>query len=88
MGTARAFFQLPGIALSFIIISNNLVSYGITTSPPNFKISPRMPFGPKDFFLPTADNRFLVMVTLMVNRLFECVDLICGLLLSKLNRDA
>jgi len=28
-------------------------------SPPNFKISPGMPCGPKDFFLPIADNRFL-----------------------------
>jgi len=39
-------------------------------SPPDFKISPGMPSGPgmppgpTDFFLPIADNRFLIMLIL------------------------
>ena len=35
-------------------------------SPPNFKISLGMLFGPTDFFLPIADKRFLIMLVLMV----------------------
>ena len=57
-------------------------------SQPNFKISTGMSFGPTDFFLPVADNRFLIMVILMVNGLPDCFDLIYGLILSQLNRDA
>ena len=56
--------------------------------PLNFKFSPGMPSGPTDFFLPIADNRFLTMSILMVKGLPECVDSICGLLLSQLNREA
>ena len=38
-------------------------------SPHNFKISPGMPTGPTDFSLPIADNRFLIMLILMVKGL-------------------
>ena len=62
MGITIAFFQSPGIALLFIVISSNLARYGIVASPPNFKISPGMPSGPTDFFLPIVDNRFLIML--------------------------
>jgi len=34
-------------------------------SPPNFKISPGMPFGPTDFSLPIARNWFLMMLIVM-----------------------
>jgi len=64
MGTTISFFQLPGIALLFIVISNNLARYGIMASPPNFKISPGMPTGLTDFFLPITDNRSLIMLIL------------------------
>jgi hypothetical protein len=36
------------------------------SSLPNFKISSGMPSGPMDFFLPVADNLFLIIVILMV----------------------
>ena len=42
-------------------------------SPPNFKISPGMPSGPTDCFLPTVDNRFLIMLILVVKGLPDCV---------------
>ena len=61
--------------------------YGITAAPPTFKISPGMPSGPTDFFFPISDNRFLIMLILMVKGLPDSVDRICGLLLSQLNRD-
>ena len=35
-------------------------------SSPNFKISPGMPTLSTDFFFPIADNRFLIMLILMV----------------------
>ena len=49
--------------------------YGTMASPPNL-ISAAMPSGPTDFFLPTADNNFLIMLVLMVNLilLIEFVD--------------
>ena len=58
MGTTIAFCQSPGTALLVIVISSNLARYGIMASLSNFKISPAMPSGPTDFFLPIADNRF------------------------------
>jgi hypothetical protein len=48
--------------------------YGIVASSPNFKISPGMPSVPTDFFLPIADNRFLIMLILMVKVLPDSVD--------------
>ena len=74
MGTTVAVIQSPGLALLFIAISSDLARYGIMASPPNFKISPGMSFGPTDFFLPIADNRFLIMLILMVNGLSDSVD--------------
>jgi hypothetical protein len=73
MGTTVAFFESPGIALLFIVTSNSLARYGITASPPNFKICPGMPSGLTDFFLPIADDRFL-MIILAVKGLPESVD--------------
>jgi hypothetical protein len=70
----RGFFQIPEIALLFIIISGNLATYGIMASPPNYKIDPAMPCGPSDFFFTIVDKRFLIMVILMVNSLLDCVD--------------
>jgi len=43
-------------------------------SPPNFKISPGMPLDPTDFFLLITDNRFHIMLILMVNGLPVFVD--------------
>ena len=68
------FFQSLEIALLFIVISSNLARYGIMASPPKFNISPRMPSGPTDFFLPIADNRFLIKLILMVKGLPGSVD--------------
>jgi len=73
MGTTVAFFQSPGIALLFIVISSNLTRYGIMVSPPNLRVSPGMPSGPTDFFLPIIDNLFLITLILMVNGLPDCV---------------
>ena len=42
-------------------------------SPPNFKISPGMPSGPTDFFLPIVDNRFLILLILTVKDLPDFV---------------
>ena len=42
-------------------------------SPPNLKTSPGMPPGPTDFFLRIVDNRFLIMLILMVKGLPDCV---------------
>ena len=36
---------------------------------PTFKISPGMPSGLMDFFFPFADNRFLLMLILVVKDL-------------------
>jgi hypothetical protein len=74
MGTTIAFYQSPGIALLFIVISSILARYGIMASPPNFKICPGMPSGSTDFFFPIADNRFLMMLMLTVKGLPESVD--------------
>ena len=74
MVTTISFFQSPGIALLFTVKSSNLARYGIVASPPNFKLSPGMPSGPTDFFLPIAANRFLIMLTLMVKGLLDSVD--------------
>ena len=57
-------------------------------SPPNFKISPGVSSGPTDFILPIADNRFLIMLIIMVKGLPDSVDGIFRLLCSRLNRDA
>jgi hypothetical protein len=57
-------------------------------SPSNFKITPGMPSGPTDFFLPIIDNRFLIMLILMVKGLPDFVCGISGLLLSQPSRDA
>ena len=73
MGNHNSFFQSPGIALLFIVISSNLARYGIMASLPNFKISPGMPSGPTDFFPPIVDNRFLIMLILTVKGLPDCV---------------
>jgi hypothetical protein len=43
-------------------------------SPPNFKISPTMPSGPTDFFLPIAANRFLMLFILTVKGFPTSVD--------------
>jgi len=48
-----------------VLISNNLARFGIMDSPPNSKISPGIPSGPRDFTLPVVDNHFLVMLILM-----------------------
>jgi len=74
MGTTIAFSQSPGIALLFIVISSNLMRYGIMASSPNFKISPGMPFGLMDFFFPVADNCFLIMLILMMKGLPDSFD--------------
>ena len=74
MGTTIAVFRSLGIELLFSVISSYLVRYGIMAFPPNFKISMGMPSGPTDFFLPIADNRFLIMLTLMVKGLPDSVD--------------
>jgi hypothetical protein len=57
-------------------------------SPTNFKISPGMPSGPTDLFLPIADSHFLKMLILMVKGLPESVDWIWGVFLSQLTTDA
>ena len=54
--------------------SLNFTRYGIMAPSPNFKISPGMPSGLTDFFLPIADNRFLIMLILMVKGLLDSVD--------------
>ena len=43
-------------------------------SSPNFKISPGTPSGLTDFFLTIADNRFLIMLILIVKGLPDSVD--------------
>jgi len=42
-------------------------------TPLNFKISPGMPSGPTDFFS-IADNRFFIILVLMVKGLPDSVD--------------
>jgi hypothetical protein len=88
MGNTMAFLQSPGVALRFIVISSSFAKIEITASPPNFKISPGMPSGPKDFFFPIADKRCLIMLIVMVKGFSDSVYLICGLLCLQLNRDA
>jgi hypothetical protein len=43
-------------------------------SPPNFKISPGMPSGPTDFFLPIDVNHFLITLMLTVKSFSEPVE--------------
>ena len=73
MGMAIAFFQSHGIELLFIVISSNLARYGIMASPSNFNISPGIPSGLTDCFLPIVDNHFLIMSILTVKALPDCV---------------
>ena len=40
----------------------------------DFKIFPGMPSGSTNFFLPIADNHFLIMLILMVKGLPDSVD--------------
>ena len=58
----------------FFVISCNLTRYGIMASSSNFKISPGMPSGPMDFFLLIDDDRFLIMLILMVKGLPDSID--------------
>lgn len=87
MGTTIAFFVVwdSVIVHSNIQKSREVYNHGF---PASFKISAGMPSGPTDFFLPIADNRFLMILILMVKGLPDSVDLICGLLRSQLNRGA
>jgi len=48
--------------------------YGIMASPPKCNFSLKMQSGPKDFFLPIANNRFLIVLILMVKGLPDYVD--------------
>jgi hypothetical protein len=57
-------------------------------SPPVFKMSPEIPSGPTDLFLPIDNNHFLIRLVLTVNGLPESVDLISVILRSRLNIDA
>jgi hypothetical protein len=43
-------------------------------SPPNVKLSPGMSSGTTDLLLPNADNRFLIMLILMVKGLPDFVN--------------
>jgi hypothetical protein len=88
MGNNIAYLQSRGIALYFIVISNNLSENGVMVSTTNFKISPRMSSRPTDSFYPSVDNKFLIRLVLMVKCLPDSVDRICGLLRSQLKRDA
>jgi hypothetical protein len=81
MGTTIAFFVTWD---SIIFHSNIQQSQELWTY---FKISPGMPTGPTDFFLPIADSCFLIKLILMVKCLPNSVDLICGLLHLQLNGD-
>jgi hypothetical protein len=56
-----AFFQSLGIAALFTVAYNNRASYGIMASPPSYRISSEIPFGPNDLFLPIAANLFLII---------------------------
>jgi len=47
-------------------------------SPTIFKISPEMPSGPTDFFLPIDDNRFLKLLIFMVKGLPDLLIEIAG----------
>jgi len=58
----------------FIVISSNLARYGIMAPQLNLKISPGMSSGPTDFFLPIADDPFLIVLILMVKGLPDFVD--------------
>jgi hypothetical protein len=66
-----AFFQSPRIAALLIDMSNNCVRYRIVASLHSFRMSPGIPSGPVDMFLPIAANRFLIMLMLMVNGSLE-----------------
>jgi hypothetical protein len=74
MGITKAFFQSSGIAFLFIVISSNLVRYGIMSSPNNFKITSGMPSGLTDFYLPNFVNSFPIILIPMVKGLPESVD--------------
>ena len=43
-------------------------------SPTNFKISTGIPSGLTDLFLPIADNRFLIILILLMKGLSDCFD--------------
>ena len=74
MSNTIAFFQSPGIAPFFIVISSNLARYGIMASPRNFKISPGISSGPTDFFHQIADNPFVIILIIMVKGLPDSRD--------------
>ena len=74
MGTAIALFQSPGVELLFIVISSSLARYGIKASTTNYKISSGIPSGPTDFFLPIADNLFLIVLLVTVKGLSDYVN--------------
>jgi hypothetical protein len=57
-------------------------------SPPSFSISPGMPSGPIDLFLPIAVNRFLITLMLIVKSSPEWADCISEKVCSQLNAEA
>jgi hypothetical protein len=80
-----AFFL--GIAALLIVTSSNRARHGIMASPPSFRISSEMPFGPTDLFLPIAANLFLIIFVLTTKGSPEVACCIWGMLRSPLSTE-
>ena len=83
-----AFFKSLGIVPLLIVITDNRARYGIMASPHIFSMTPGIPAGPTDLFLPIIVNRFLIMLILMVKVLSEWVEFISGMSRSQLKTEA
>jgi hypothetical protein len=73
MGTTLSFFP---VTWDDIIVHRNIqksLEVWNHDFPAYLKISPGMPSGPTDFFIPIADNRFLLMLILIVKGLPDTV---------------
>jgi hypothetical protein len=61
-----AFLRPLGIEALLTVTSNNRARCGLMASPPSFRISPEMPSGPTDLFLPIVAKLFLIILVIIV----------------------
>jgi len=66
-----AFFQSLGIVPLLIVMSNKRARYGIISSPPILIMTPGIPSGPTDLFLPIIAYRPLKILILMLKGFSE-----------------
>ena len=80
IGNAMAVFQSLWIVALFHYISSSLAKKGVMASPTNFRISPGIPSGPADLFLPISANFYLITLVTIIKASSELANFIFGML--------